>query len=199
MPEGNFVFFWSCRKSCRLLGSHYTNPEKSFNQLKKSKLSTTFPTTRDFLELTTPNEDDIIRLKTQTKLDRACLITIRSMGNNFLDEEFCDKRTLQTARDCFIDDIKELKTLITNFDDAEIQKKEHLARHSNTNRAQPITIVREDSSSWLTKPFQSFTVTATSTWSEIISNLSESFLKNPHTANFGEALRNSDCSKVKSQ
>ena len=40
------------------------------------------------------------------------------------------------------------------------------------------------------------TVIATSIWSEIISNMSESFLKDPYTANFGEALRNSDYSKV---
>ena len=138
-----------------------------------------------------------MRLKTLTILDCVCLKTIRFMAKNFQEPDHCRKRTLQTARACVIDDLETLKTTIATFDNEETQRKENLTSHPTSSSTQPITIVREDNSSWLTKPFQSFTVTATSTWSEIISNMSKSFL-NPHTAIFGEALRNSDYFKFKS-
>ena len=50
---------------------------------------------RNFLEQYI--DQDIMRLKNLTTKDRAYLITLRCMGNYFLDEEFCQKRTLLDA------------------------------------------------------------------------------------------------------
>ena len=148
-----------------------------------------------FLE--TYDEEAIMRLRHLTVQDRAVLTTIRSMGKNFTDKKHFKKRTILTARAAFIDDLESLETTIATFDSEQTLRKKVSATPTSS---QPITIVREDNNnSLLAKPFQSFTVTATSTWSEIISNMSESFLKNPFTAKFGNALRNSDYSGFKTE
>ena len=102
------------------------------------------------------------------------------MAKNFQDSDHYQTRTQETARACFIDELKNLQTTIATFDGEEIQRKENLDSRSTSSSSQPITIVREDNSSWLTKPFQSFKVTATSTWSEITSNMFESFLESSY-------------------
>ena len=112
-----------------------------------------------------------MRLKNFTTKDCACLITLRNMGNYFLGKEDCKKRTLLDAREFYIGYLPEIISHIAIFDAAELQQNS--IRPPAANPAQPITNVREDNSSWLTKPSQAFTVTATSTWSEIISNVSE--------------------------
>ena len=128
----------------------------------------------------------------RTIRERTYLITMRNIGQWIFDPNEGGNRPIDSAHQKFAVYMPGLVQQLEEYD----MKKETTEIPTPTNQKQQV-IVNQQSEKFFINPITSFKATASDTWSALIRNITEAFLKNPLTNKVGKALTTPDYDRAR--